>query len=355
MTDPNVLLLIDDDSDFLAELKEEVKRRLQGDGFVETWSPSRDEKPRDVLDAYIQDNVVLVVTDDDLTGNGLTGLFGATVVDWCQRKQVPVAIFSRRLTDDQRPDLFDMVVSASTAGTAAEEIVVTFEGFVKVWEVLSGTSLTELSGPAEAAAVALGDPQLESELALYTAKLFAANSVLGSIGATQSHDPDEHLRLLVYVVGHILRNVVLPYPGPIIGESVLGAYLCTTTEEAERLSAFFEEAGYIGPFAAGRTYWRDKVDDILASLAEGLDESTYETFPQFCRAIVERRLGRELARHECERCGGEYGGFFCPFTVRAVCRRDDCSVDTNSWIPQAADLTRTEREYFDEWQSFLGF
>jgi hypothetical protein len=176
-------------------------------------------------------------------------------------------------------------------------------------------------------------------------------------GKDADPDANERRRILVYVIGHLLLNAVLRFPGPILSLRALTAYTGVSETETETMTAVFEAARYVGPFAElGPYFWASAVDDRLADLMSALPaEFEAETQGEWHREAIELNLNRKLARHTCPRCNGQNGGFYCPLTARAVCIRQDCSVGSNSWIPQGATLCRIEREYYDEWSPILGF
>jgi hypothetical protein len=321
----------------------------------------------EVLQQRVDDDTVLVVTDFDLTKNGLTGLFGATIVSWCQARSIPVGDFSRANVGDlpTEPNLFELRVPTDidAGGAFAASI---FRGFRDLRsKLIAGDALVNLRSPAEILAVVLGRPDLEGQFVLYMSRLGAANSAL--LDRLRSAAPDSEpssrpdmARLIAYVVGHVLVNAVLRYPGPILSASALAAYLATSEGEISAVSEMFAEARYEGPFGSDAAfYWRTGVDNRLDSEAGSSGDESFprlEVFDigEFNRAVVERRLGRSLAAHGCERCGGTRGGYLCPFTNRPVCERSDCSVAANSWIPAGADLCRIERDFYDEWAPLLG-
>jgi hypothetical protein len=191
--------------------------------------------------------------------------------------------------------------------------------------------------------------------------LGAANpSLLDSLRSALSPNDvvitSEKERLLAYVLGHVLANAILRYPGPILSDRAVCAYFATSSLEAEAIAGLLDEASYRGPFSDGRRYyWRGEVDRIIEKISQDVDATTaFETSGGFNRAVLEAALGRELALHECQRCQGRDGGYLCPFTERPVCERPDCSVAANSWIPAGADLSRIEREFYEEWAPLLG-
>ena len=232
-----------------------------------------------------------------------------------------------------------------------------FRGFRQLRDTLAGgaVDLASVRSPAEVLAAVLGRPQLENQFTLYMSSLGAGNaSLLQSLPRALA--PDEVVekkgRLLAYVLGHVLANAVLRYPGPILSDKALCAYVGTTDVEAAALAGVFSEARYDGPFSIDVDfYWRADVDRVIDRRSTAVET---ETSAEFNRAVVEKILGRGLALHECRRCGGRNGGYLCPFTRRTVCERGDCSVAANSWIPGGADLSRIERDFYEEWAPLIG-
>ncbi len=142
-----------------------------------------------------------------------------------------------------------------------------------------------------------------------------------------------------------------------MGANVLASYLAASTDEVEDLAKLFAEAKYQGPFdQVDQFFWLSDVDSRLdAFISELGDAPQVETQGELRRLAVERRLQRELKRHGCTRCNGKNGGFWCPFTDRAVCQLPECSIGSNAWIPQGARLCRIEKDFYDEWAPVLGF
>lgn len=169
---------------------------------------------------------------------------------------------------------------------------------------------------------------------------------------------DDIVQILTYVLGHVLHNAILKFPGPILSGEALCSYVSTSEAEITPLRKIFAQAVYGGPFGGEAQYfWREDVDNILETIGAAVADQEFESFGDFNRAAVEANLLRPLAVHTCARdgCGGRKGGFLCPFTHRPVCERADCSVSASSWIPQGAQLSRVERDFYDEWAPLLGF
>ncbi len=354
------ILLIDDTELLLNELATKVVDHLGSDVEVRKWLPTGSEGPPDkVFEAKIDEHTYLVITDYDLTSRGKTGLFGATIVGWCQTRAIPVGDFSRQPASlPKEPNLFELRVPTDT-DDAARFVASTFRGFKDIRDAAEAKPrlLTSSRSLAEVLASLLGRPNLENQFALYLARLGSGNSSLINRVISGDQPPDQQGKVLLisYVLGHVLLNAILKFPGPILSEHALCAYVATTEEAFPDFSQLFSSAVYRGPFDGTAAYfWREDVDQILDKLTEPLNGQEFETIGELNRRAVELRLTHDLPRHSCNRCAGKNGGFLCPFTNRPVCQRPDCSVTSSSWIPQGAELCRVEKEFYEEWAPLLG-
>jgi hypothetical protein len=358
------ILLIDDKEKLLADLVSALSTQLAPDeAEIRTWTPRGEEDPEAAFEARIDNGTALVVTDYDLTGQGQTGLFGLSIVAWCQAKAVPVGDFSRKLKGlSKEPNLFELRIP-SDVERAAPFIASIYRGFRTLTEALAEHSdlIDKKRSPAGVLAEILGVAEAESQFALYGLRLGTGNAALVDKimrTAPKETEPtkDEKRSLLSYIVGHLLVNAVLRFPGPILSTRSLVAYVGSNISETEAILGLFTDAAYSGPFSQlDKFFWLSKIDAILDEWAKTLPaDFKAETIGGFNRAILEVQMKRELTRHDCHRCGGENGGFICPFTGKTVCQRSDCSVGSNSWIPQGAKLCRIERDFYEEWAPILG-
>lgn len=348
------LLLIDDDVGQLTRLSTAIKTRLAGrPATIVEWTPARGEVFRDELARLLHPRPTLVVTDYDLTENGPSGMMGGSVVSWFRAHAVPVGDYSRKLADElQEPELFDFRFS-NEPGEAAVQVVDLLTGFCD----LAG-SITRMEGisPGNSWSVTLarllGRDSAASSFSLYSARTGASHAeVIERLSQDVGRDEARQL-LAVYVLGHLLRNGVLRYPGPIMSRFALCSYLAISDDATDAASELFAEARYDGPFGGRGYFWQEDVDGLLADLAErsGLDGNFDDA--TFRRALVATNL--DPGTHGCQHCPGDRGGYRCPYTDRTVCDRADCSVPTSSWIPPGAYLTRVDRDYFDSWAPLLG-
>lgn len=357
------VLLIDDKLDELDRLAGRIGEEL-GAEKVRKWQPGRNEELPAVLEQKAGEGTVLVVTDYDLTP-AVRGLTGHSVVAWCRRRFIPVGDFSRghRKELPEEPDLFKLRVPHIEAEAVAY-VVRVFEGFRRIREGIEQKPehLRVGRSPAQLLAALLSRPQLESQLAPYFSKPGLFNSSLldrltSEERAQRGPTESEKTRLLTYILGHVLVNAVLKYPGPILAEGPLCAYMATSSTEIDKVAGMFGRARYTGPFGDGeRLFWREDVDEAVEELAREfeVDDSKYASFGDYHRALIDKALGGTAAKHECRRCDGIKGGFWCPFTKRTVCERSDCSSTASSWVPTGAYACRIEKVLFDEWSPILG-
>lgn len=360
------ILLIDDKIEYLKPLKDALQARLPALN-IESWIPTPEDgpKPFKKFETYLNNDLRLVVTDYDLTEQGQLGFFGATVVDWCQVRGIPVGDFSRGDASSlaKEPNLFEIRVPIESTDASTSYIATVYEGFDQIRQAIAGDpTLLSRKSPASALAAILGAKNLENQFAQYGVRYGGANSSLvdrfAATAAPEVHPANATKQsMLEYIIGHLLLNAVLKFPGPILDSYALAAFLATAAGEYDKYEALFTDAKYTGPFADLKPfYWTSKCQDILGAFADQLaKDASFETVGEQNRAMLELAIGAAVEKTpECERCHGKNGGFWCPFTKRAVCELPDCSVVSNVWIPAGARLSRIERGFYDEWAPILG-
>lgn len=361
--DKDFVLLIDDEEAQIKRLKAAVEAALVGSDIdVRCWMPRPTDEGLERLTPLASEKPLLIVTDYDLTRGGKTGLFGFSVVAFAQREAIPVGDYSRQagaLTDE--PDVFEFRLSEKPED-AGPIIAAVALGFRSIRDrLLADEQLLTDGSPATLLAELLGEPSVGSSFSLYSSRLTSGNPALIQLLRNAIEDrKDLRVRVATYVAGHLLFNSIMRYPGPILHLDALHAYLAAATNSDLNLDALFDAAKYDGPFAAiGPFFWQSKIDDVIDGLATDKGVSfgqgeAEESFDQFRRRVVEAALGQPIRRHDCERCKGERGGYWCPFTKRPVCDRSDCSVPSSSWIPEGAYLTRVEHDFYEEWATLVG-
>ncbi|MCY3850079.1 MAG: hypothetical protein OXF75_04650 [Acidimicrobiaceae bacterium] len=354
--------MIDDDRSVLEGLHEAVAARLSGVS-VATWQPDSNDDVADEFKERVDDGeTVLVATDYDLTGRGLRGFFGATIVSWCQQLTIPVGDFSRRSPQllPRETDLFELRIPPNDEG-GADYIAAVYRGFTDLADAISALDLDlGTTSLAKYLARVVHRPHLESDFALYMARLGHGGTAVArriissqSVISTDKRSPEATIS---YTLGHYLANVITRFAGPLLGLDALCAYVGAGHVERAVLAEMFEEARYEGPFSElDQLFWRESVDAVLEAYFD-LVADPVDDIGTFRRAAIEAALGSSLEPHQCDRngCSGTRGGFHCPFTNRPVCVLSDCSVAGSAWIPSGATSSRVEREYHDEWAPLLG-
>jgi hypothetical protein len=357
------VLLIDDEESQMNRLTEAVESALVGTGVeVRSWMPTGEDKGLDRFETLTAEKPLLVVTDYDLTRGGKTGLFGFSIIALAQKEAIPVGDYSRQvgaLTEE--PDMFEFRLPAEPeeAGPIIAAVALGFRSIRD--QLLANLQLLADGSPATLLADLLGKADAGSSFSLYSSRLTSGNSgLIQLLRNAPEHRDEVRARVATYVAGHLLFNSIMRYPGPILHLEALNAYLAAAPKPDPDLGALFEEARYTGPFSEiGPFFWQGEVDDIVDAIAtdKGLSLGQHdpdETFDQFRRRATEAGLGRPLQRHDCERCDGARGGYWCPLTRRPVCDRSDCSVPSSSWIPEGAYLTRVEHDFYEEWATLVG-
>ena len=365
------ILLIDDNSGNLENLTNHVRQELNEleAHQVRAWD-LRDvtDAPETAFENHVSADTVLVVTDLELSP-ARAGFLGDSVVAWCRQRFIPVGDFSRKpRTLYKESDLFELRVPQDETDDVLY-ITRMYRGFRDLRARMDGmeTALDDAENPGQLLASLLERTELENQFSPYMTRpgMFNA-SLLDTLSDFDTHSAEhaavEKKKLLTYILGHVFVNAVLRYPGPLLSGESCCAYLAMSMDDVDAVERTFRSAQFEGPFADGdKLYWRDKVDDEVEWLAieHDVSDADFDSFGDFHRAVMEKTLsksGRTAKRHACTRdeCEGRKGGYWCPFTKRAVCEREDCSSPASSWVPSGAYACRVERVYFDERAPILG-
>ena len=356
------ILLIDDEECLLAELRERLTEGLAGEDVkVKGWQPrASDELPKAMLEKLAPKGTALVVTDYNLTKRGMRGLEGPAVESWCRNRFIPVGQFSRGHVDElpREPGLFSMRVPERT-GPAVKYIVAVYRGFKEVRERVGQGNWSNHTISSITAEI-MGCRHCEPAVSLYFSRLGSSTGGLGEYlrrKETAGEAREALVEVLCYVIGHVILNLILGYPGPVLPRETLAAYLAVPIEEAEEVVARAGIGSYEGPFSEVQPLvWRKDVDEAMEKAVDvGAREGPLDA-GGYNRYAAGMLLGREPRAHDCKRgeCGGELGGFWCPFTRRTVCLRADCSHAASAWIPDGADLCRVEAEFYEDYAPLLG-
>ena len=266
------ILLVDDNSRYLQNLKFTLMDSLQQENVnIRAWNPKPKSDYLDLVgefESFIDENTILVATDYDLTRSGIRGFFGDTVVGWCRRRFIPVGDFSRANATalTEKPDLFELRIPANNV-EGARYIANVYRGFSTIRNALSKNAMSLGSKLSLSAVLAelLERPHLDSHFSLYMSRIVMNNSAIvehvrPSTGHGNKGTPSK-IQVVTYLLGHILINAILRYPGPILSERSLCAYLATSNSQAKNLKKLFSDAVYKGPFGEeGNYFWLEDIE-----------------------------------------------------------------------------------------------
>ncbi len=352
----NHIYIIDDEEEILNQLKDGVESNLQSKEIkVECWQPSSASvNPLTKISEILADNPLLIVTDFDLTKNGIKGLIGPSIVEFCQNSLIPVCEYSRQsiIKFPETPNLYKIYLSRNIA-RASHEIASICLGFKQVRDYFNEDhNIKELSY-ATALANLLERDKLYYEFSKYIESYNKVNQFI--VEEVKKNDEngnvDKMKKIFVYMVGHVLLNTILRYPGPIISENVLCAYMGVSTEDSEKLGKKFTKAIYSGPFdKIDKFYWLEDVDRILEKVYQEMNETLeIDQIGEFNHALA-LQIEPSLRSHNCVQCKGKFGGYYCPFTKKTVCDKEECSIVSDRWLPNGANMCRIHRSYYDGWE-----
>lgn len=363
MNDGNVatrsILLIEDEPAQMEKRLAALSEAVAGTHFsIDSWLPRQEETDYEqALERRLETRPILVATDHALDAGGAHGFRSGAVVSACRKMAIPVGNYSRKPIDLEEPDLFLFRFSEDPE-VAAGEILDIASGFDDLATRISQEATAARKGWARTLADVLGRGDMAASFSLYSAR--NVGSFATTIKALEDRLGEaEAIRSLeIYMIGHLLKNGILSFAGPIMDGLTLCSYLACADEQQQELEALFQKARYEGPFGGRAAYfWQDDIDELLEGLAEehSVEEEDGDTGDDiYRRKIVDAALGAKPHGCQRENCAGSRGGFRCPYTGRTVCDRPDCSATSSSWIPTGAHLCRVEREYYDRHAPLLG-
>ena len=359
----NHILIIDDKLDHSKKMSEMLKKEYNlKAGEIDVWDPkSGHNDPFKAIEAKLDEGPTLVICDFDLTEkSGIRGLFGPLISKMCHSRLIPVGEYTRKdiFKIPTTTNLFNISIDRDNC-TAAAEIVAVYRGFKTINKLVAddAQSISQDLSYSNVLARILGREYLYYEFSKYMDSFERVNEFLIQyLENKENFGNDLELaknRVISYVIGHVLLNTVLRYPGPILSEQILCSYLSISKKEKVWLKNNFQKAIYHGPFSEmGTYYWLEIVDNIIDKNSKDIGNVSY--VGAFNQAVV-KNMKKDIKLHKCKRSKTECqkGGYYCPFTKQTVCEHENCSVISTGWIPIGANICRVEREYFDTWQPIL--
>lgn len=160
-------------------------------------------------------------------------------------------------------------------------------------------------------------------------------------------DQDEIVRRATTNQGYWILNELLEFPGALLNETALAAYLDVDHQQFEedpRYREPFEDALYTGPFSGLQDWWwTPSVDDVrIEEMQEGDSETPLGP------ALFERLDTPSIDRAECTSDLDDDHGparYYCIIKEEPVC--ENHSVAPDGWIPKGATRSRVSKEEYD--------
>lgn len=358
------VVLFEDDPQIGPEVEKAIRRNLPRELSLLRFPLDAGPKSKgpyedcitQVLRAALFANTVLLVTDRDLSASNWPGLSEAAVTRVGQKLGYPVAWYAQRaapeyeimtrIPGDGRIGLPNTVVEL------AREAAVIAKGFVDLQNRLTRHHGQARRGqrprsPGELLAALLGEPAAASHLDAYACgdQLVVAEILKRGSASTDGGASSDHRRL-VAALGVWIVDVVLRYPGVLLGEIAAASYLDIDPPEFARpeIRNVFRSALWSGaPFVDSEKprWWKIRLDDLLAKngveLGAELVAKRRKRQPRFCPCHVDPTL---------------HAGYFCMVTKKPVSAEN--SVGPITWFPPGAELARITRNIFDKVAPWVG-
>lgn len=325
-------------------------------------APKSDEGPYEdrlvtALGAPEFGDIVLVVTDRDLSTQKWGGLSEAAVTRAAQELGLPVACYRQAKTyledEFKRHPGNGQLELPNDANARAKRIITICNGFL---------SMEQLVDPKPKAAAKIGKPPAKNAKAAVA--LPASNESPGTMLARILGKPDIGMQIdlfacgdqrtileilkasegdvekvsakegkrLVVALGVWLADLVMVYPGLLLNEVAAASYLDIHVDDFKKpkVRALFEKTIYGNklPFSDEESpmWWRHELDELInqAGAISGLDLCKANRIKvRFCPCSVNPEL---------------HAGYYCMGTRAAL--SDEESSGRVSWFPIGADLAR---------------
>lgn len=305
------------------------------EGFTEHIEGNQTDGTTKLLEEYLTsryDDISLFVVDHELSRKGRI-VTDAVFVEIAEAIGVPVVRYHRAMKPSS-----DTIYSAqkehmssikldfdARLGEFACKISEGFDLLRDKFESLQDN--ISRHKPASILASLLDAPGVELELEQYlTAR---------DIFIPQNNHDQRANRQLTTRLGYWLHNVILKYPGLILNTVATASYLGIQPEDfnQDEVKGCFQDAIYTGPFdGVDNFWWRVKLDQIL----DGLDG------PEYVESIAEITV----SECKCSVTGTSPAGYYDIITKQPISYNE--SVGDMQWIPPGADLTRINKQTYEE-------
>lgn len=368
------ILLFEDDDNIVAEFRKRITPDLDGDlelevfplnrPPVETDSPYEDRVENAVRKSVYLSRLTLIVTDRDLSTKSehWRGLSQAAVSAAARKLGVPVACYRKK-----RPNIADeftripgdgLIELPENVAKRARRTVILARGFVDLALKIADADTkadkksrrkieeARASSPGGLLAGVLGQPSASAHF-----DTFACGDQL-AIGEILKISPDDKKispaiqRRLVAALGVWLADLVMKYPGVLVGTKAAASYLDVAPAVFARkdVQAIFAPSRYVSlPFADedAPMWWRHLLDEITS-------ENDCVTGLEVC----EKKGLKKLKFCPCSVDGKLHAGYFCMATEEPISAEN--SSGRVKWFPPGADLARLNKATYRKLAPWIG-
>ena len=358
------ILLFEDDAKIAGELQREIARHLGAD--LELLVFPLDKKPQsesgpyedrlyDAAKASKYKNVVLIVTDRDLSTQAWGGLSEAAVTRTAQKLGLPVACYRQAKTQIEerlrRVPGDGQIELPSDYSERARKIALLARGFVQMDALIrppekgqkagktkarkrtSNIDDSTLGTPGNLLAGILGQSIAASHFDTYACgDQNAVAEILEMSRNDSAKINTDNQRRLIVALGVWLADLVMQYPGVLVNEVAAASYLNIHPIDFKKpaVREIFDAALYRDlPFADAEQpmWWRHILDDIVneAGVSSG-------------KVLCASRGIKRIRYCPCSVDATIAAGYYCMASGQPL--SEENSSGRVSWFPAGADLAR---------------
>lgn len=355
----STILLFEDNPLFVDKMKAAIQGHLTKNFVLEVFP--LDKAPgkgafEDLLATKVRaySNVVLLVTDRDLSASQWGGLSEAAVSRAGAELGIPVACYRqekasapvkiRRSPGDGRIQL------PSDFQARGEVVAALAKGFVELERLVKEhkpDKNPERNTPGHLLSSILGVSEIASHFDSYASGDQITISTILALPASASGKANEtEKRKLIVALGVWLADVVMQYPGILVDKTAAESYLDISPKSFERadVQEVFDSARLRDvPFAldAYPKWWRHKLDDLVrvGDSVTGLELCKKKGLKRltFCPCSVDPKL---------------HAGYYCMATSAPI--SEEHSSGRVSWFPPGADLARLSKSFLRKLGPWIG-
>jgi hypothetical protein len=345
------IVIFEDQSDNLRTIRSALEDTLSGDLEVRKADINQEigPNPREAVETIMEGfgTPLLTLLDWDLT-MGTGAISRDNVITYCENNHIPLCIYHARDTgqsDQEKVQDYEEDLIKLDTNLTWEEIGVhsahIADGFDEIRKTIESVFNNDEEKPI---------PELLDAPLSVRGKLDQYS--WGNPGVIKSGQKDltqdEIIKRATTNQGYWILNELLEFPGALLNEVALAAYLNVNHEkfcENDEYKSPFNEASYTGPFDGLENWWWTPLVDDISIEQKRENEPKGPIGPKlFDRLglpeIDEAQCHSELANG----CGP--ARYYCIIKERPVCKEHSRSPD--GWIPKGATQSRVSEEDYDQ-------